>query len=495
MTPEQIFEMEVAQQSGCLQRRNTFRSRYRADVAVTIGVIQYLREVVVIIITFVLSKGDHVRNIFDTFTMTRLGVRNICYMLVATVCLLFYWKAFVPSKDYDQDQDAELVDKWIEKKLDTVIEKDQDKNGVHSEGENGGEKDPPTSKGSEGQKEGAQKAKPSLTKDIAKKEVVKNSPKDSQTQKPPGNKDESKKVSEAKKGDTKKTGVVKPTDTSKMSKEAWMAEMAKKQKERKTHLRQVCDTQLKRPLKTTDDLSSNPKSLDRLMVIDKHKFIYSVVYKVGSSNWHRVIVEDVEGFETTPYQKLYKHKALHWMPEFSLEEAKERLKNYTKFIFVRNPLSRILSAYKDKFVDHRNKVFNQMAENIIKMYRKGPVNDSVIDVTFPEFIEYLVNNSDHRTNPHWEVIFDQNIPCELDYDIIGKLEEADDDIPYVIEIIGIRNITKYGTTSLKKKGSDEKLWAEYYSQVPQDTVEKFYEIYKPDFILYGYDMPTSFKKS
>ncbi|KAJ8022394.1 Carbohydrate sulfotransferase 14 [Holothuria leucospilota] len=427
--------------------------------------------------------------------MPRLRVRNICYMLVATVCLLLYYNALVPSKDYDQDQDAELVDKWIEKKLDTVVEKDRDKDGVHGKSENGAGKNPPKSKGAEGQKEIAWKAKPNPPKDVEKKEAAKNSPKDSKAQKPPGNKNESKKVSEAKKGDTKKTGVVKPKDTSKMSKEAWMAEMAKKQKERKAHLRQVCDSKLKRPLKTMDDLGSNPKSLRPLIVNDKHKFIYSIVYKVGSTNWERVIVEDVGGFKNVPNQKLYSHKALHWMPGFSPEEAKERLKNYTKFLFVRNPLSRILSAYKDKFVDHHNGVFTQMAKNIIKMYRKGPVDGSATDVTFPEFMEYLVNKSDHRTNVHWKVIFNQNFPCELDYDIIGKLEDADDDIPYVLERIGIRNMTKYGSTSMKKKGSDEKLWAEYYSQVPQDTMKKFYEIYKPDFILYGYDMPKSFKKS
>lgn len=34
--------------------------------------------------------------------MPRLRVRNICYMLVATVCLLLYYNALVPSKDYDQ---------------------------------------------------------------------------------------------------------------------------------------------------------------------------------------------------------------------------------------------------------------------------------------------------------------------------------------------------------------------------------------------------------
>lgn len=270
-----------------------------------------------------------------------------------------------------------------------------------------------------------------------------------------------------------------------------MRRMQQVQSKRKAHLRKICET-LKRPPKSMDELAAHPKQLRALIVNDRYKFIYSIVYKVGSTNWERVIVEDLEGFKNVPNQKLYSHKALRWMPGFSPDEARERLVNYTKFMFVRNPLSRVLSAYKDKFVEHHNLVFTKMAKTIIRNYREGPHNDSAIDVTFPEFLRYLVNSTAARSNPHWKVIFNQNLPCQLNYDIIGKLEDADDDIPFVLTRIGIQNRTLYGSTSMKKKGSDERLWAPYYSQVPKDVMKRFYEIYRPDFTLFGYEMPASF---
>lgn len=390
-------------------------------------------------------------------------------MLVATVCLLLYYNALVPSKNYDNDSD-ELVQRWVEKKLDLLEERK--KPGADQPIEN---KKPP-----ESMKPNA--VKPNAVKKAQPEKIAGDSPR---------RKNETPPVKEPPaKGQIGKKKETAPQPQEKQeSNSEWMKRMYKLQADRKAHLRKVCQ-QVKRPLKSMDELGANPKLLRALVVNDRYKFIYSIVYKVGSTNWERVIVEDLEGFKNVPNQKLYSHKALRWMPGFKPEEATQRLKNYTKFIFVRNPLSRILSAYRDKFVDHHNPVFTKIAKTIIQRFRKAPHNDSAIDVTFPEFMAYLINST--RSNPHWKVVFNQNFPCRLNYDIIGKLEEADDDIPFVLTRIGIRNMTSYGSTPMKKKGSDEELWSRYYSQVPKEVMKRFYEIYKQDFTLFGYEMPTSF---
>ena len=216
--------------------------------------------------------------------------------------------------------------------------------------------------------------------------------------------------------------------------------MASRQEERKKRLKRVCESLYDRTPKDSTHLALHKSKLRPLIVNEKFHFIYSIVYKVGSTNWERVIVQDVEGHQNVPNQKLYSHKALKWMPKFDERTVKDFLDKYTKFIFVRNPLSRILSGYKDKFVDHHNSVFSNLGRQIIKQYRTGGIVENARrNVTFTEFVSYLVDSEAHRVNPHWIPVYVQNMPCEMNFDIIGKLEEASDDIPYVLKRIGIWN--------------------------------------------------------
>ncbi|XP_011676620.2 carbohydrate sulfotransferase 14 [Strongylocentrotus purpuratus] len=271
--------------------------------------------------------------------------------------------------------------------------------------------------------------------------------------------------------------------------EDWWKLMETIQVERKFRLRKVCQSLYNRTAQDTTYLAYHKNQLRSLIVNDKFRFIYSIVYKVGSTNWERVIVQDLEGFLNVPNQKLYSHRALQWMPKFKEEQVKEYLDTYTKFMFVRNPLSRILSGYRDKFVDHKNSVFASLARRIIKQYRTGSAAEiSSPNVTFTEFISYLIESAENRGNPHWKPIYVQNMPCEIDFDIIGRLEDASDDIPYVLKKIGIWNETDYGKGPARKN-TDAELLERYYSQVPTKLLKELYSIYEPDFHMFGYDMP------
>ncbi|XP_072038175.1 carbohydrate sulfotransferase 14-like [Amphiura filiformis] len=268
----------------------------------------------------------------------------------------------------------------------------------------------------------------------------------------------------------------------------WTAKMDRRNAERKALLKKVCEERYNKHFKSWEQLAADPSNLRPLIVNDDHHFIYSIVYKVGSTNWERVIVQDLGGFKNVPNQKLYSHQALKWMPKFSPSEALQKLELYTKFIFSRDPLSRILSGYKDKFVDHHNAVFSKMAQFIVKNYRTD--SNTSPNITFTEFVRYLVDKAGHRTNVHWKPIHKQNFPCEIEYDIIGRLEDAHEDIPYVLKRVGIYNLTDYGKGPPRKTSND--LIVKYYSQLPKDLLHTLYEIYEPDFTLFGYDMPETF---
>ena len=115
----------------------------------------------------------------------------------------------------------------------------------------------------------------------------------------------------------------------------------------------------------------------------------------------------------------------HQLSQYNVEEIKHRLDNYMKFMFVRHPLERLLSAYRNKSYDNKpserflnvsaNEYFRlHYGTTITKEYRANPSNESLLrghDVTFLEFFSYLIDpktvssTSHNWINPHLPIVY------------------------------------------------------------------------------------------
>ena len=223
------------------------------------------------------------------------------------------------------------------------------------------------------------------------------------------------------------------------------------------------------------------KDLDFIMVDDSNKIIYCTIPKVSSTTWTRVL-GDLRGLDKNTKQ-IHRKKLWRWLYQYTEKERSKQIKTCFKFLFVREPLHRLLSAYKDKFT-RRDRICSKDArEQIVKAYRpqdyKPDYND--INITFAEFIQYFSN--DVPRNQHWRQYEKLCHPCGINYDFIGHLETLEDDAPLLLKMAGIDDRVSFPPIH-KSTSIDEVL--EYYSQVPTQYITRLGELYRGDFEIFGY---------
>lgn len=263
---------------------------------------------------------------------------------------------------------------------------------------------------------------------------------------------------------------------------------------RKTHINKLCN-------QLGYNVSINNIStvlLDHLIVDDDHKLIYCYVPKVACTNWKRILLAlrngskknllTITGNETHSYEFLT-------LQMYSKEEILKRLNGYLKFIFVRHPYERLLSAYRNKFEKIYSTYFwNRFGRKIIKRYRQNPEKTSLDkghDVTFQEFLNYVgdldLTNNRISFNEHWRPMFDLCFPCSIKYDIIGKYRTLEDDADYTLWQAGLSDIVFPQREASYRFQRSSDLMSTYYRNISQDTIEKLKQIYKYDFALFEYN--------
>ena len=163
--------------------------------------------------------------------------------------------------------------------------------------------------------------------------------------------------------------------------------------ERVLNQRDVC----KNVLNKTKALRVPDNVRERLIVDEKRKLIYCPIPKAGSSNWKRIFVKLlIPEFEETNLLKIRNvhHIKLPKLASFSPNQQSQYLKTFDKFVWVRHPFERILSAFQNK-LEHpfTDKFQIRYGRQIVKKFRPNASEDSLErgnDVSITEFIKYLI---------------------------------------------------------------------------------------------------------
>lgn len=213
----------------------------------------------------------------------------------------------------------------------------------------------------------------------------------------------------------------------------------------------------------------------------QYKYIYVETPKVAcstiKSTLQKLELQDIglyrENFEDIHKREFSPLLKVQQMADFDTFLQK---KDIFKFCFVRNPYSRVLSAYLDKIVgnqSHKGRILLELGHDIDALKQ---------EVSFEEFLAVLSKQTVLTMDPHWRVQYYQTFQDYIDYDFIGKFENFEEDFVYVGKNISDK-FHKYYMSEKRHSTDANTMLDEYYTNELKEIV---YNIYKKDFDYFGY---------
>lgn len=274
---------------------------------------------------------------------------------------------------------------------------------------------------------------------------------------------------------------------------------------RKQQLKEMCQSNkdvLSKRRRSLEEISD--KELKNFIVDDKHGIIYCFIPKVACSNWKRVmfVLNQNEPYAdplSVSTDVIHEPKTLTYLNNLPPKERKVKLKHYTKFLFVRDPFVRLISAYRDKFYRHNDYFYKNYGRAILQRYGNLPAPPQTEDEAFAlgirpsfyNFIQYLLDPKTERNapfEPHWRQMHRLCHPCLIDYDFIGHQENLQEDANLLLKILKLKDDINFPPSPVNVTTSDSV--TDWFSGVPLDDRRKLYKLYEDDFRLFGYTKPN-----
>ena len=254
------------------------------------------------------------------------------------------------------------------------------------------------------------------------------------------------------------------------------------------------------PLERIDEtiIQQRKNLYEHLIVNEEHKVIYCVVPKVGCTQLKRIflvlngVYSSIE--EATNIHNITKYTYIH-DKKFSVKKREYMLKNFYKFMIVRDPLERIVSAYRNKWEGKTAQFMlpwlQSIGKRIVEKYRYSNKKTSlrkVNNITFLEYIHHIIDTPPHKLNAHWMPYNDLCRPCEIHYDFIGSIDTYMRDVEHIMRQIKAdegKHYVKSQTALMKTK----QLTAKFYKALPKEHFKRLVTMFKLDHELFGYSLP------
>lgn len=197
-----------------------------------------------------------------------------------------------------------------------------------------------------------------------------------------------------------------------------------------------------------------------------------------TSNWNWV--------DSRTYLDKALRKASFTVPSLSLERKVEMVKTYYKVIFIRHPLERLLSAYRDKIeppLDTLSMKFPYyLKREILETYRSQEYSHWLsanasysLHISFPEFIRYVVDYPNNALNPHLRPQISICHPCRIKYNYYGNFKTMNQDVAMVMDKIKAKPEYYHNASLHSDPSHTSKLMLKYYSQLSKELCNELFD--------------------
>ena len=163
-----------------------------------------------------------------------------------------------------------------------------------------------------------------------------------------------------------------------------------------------------------------------------------------------------------------------------------RIEKYYKFMILRNPLERLVSAFRNKIESPLQKGRDNIGERvkriILQKYRKPELvfwertayTHDNISVRFPEYVRYIVETDMDELNEHFVPSLELCHPCIVKFNFYGNFRTLSSDVKQIMEKFGVRP-AYYKNVSLHTPDTvTTKLLPMYYRQLSQSEKARIF---------------------
>ncbi|KAL5250087.1 hypothetical protein ACHWQZ_G015977 [Mnemiopsis leidyi] len=271
--------------------------------------------------------------------------------------------------------------------------------------------------------------------------------------------------------------------------------------DRITKIRQQCTGSEKSEPKVLT--SYQKKNLySRIFVDHKHRFAYCSVPKAACTKWKQILLKssEIPLYENEDIETIFPHwdHQFKRLSDLDTIKALQVLDQYYTFTFVRDPLVRLVSAWRDKFQHHSNEnrsdyvsFHQQYGRAIIKKFRRSFTQEELdrgFPVTFTEYISYITSFKNvEEMNEHWIPATTICRPCHVTYNFVGKFENQKEESEYLINKLNLNNYVP--DNFFRQVGNSSREEAKVLlGGVSEERKRILVKFYRDDAAFFGYDL-------
>lgn len=174
-----------------------------------------------------------------------------------------------------------------------------------------------------------------------------------------------------------------------------------------------------------------------------------------------------------------------------------KVKNFWKFMIVRNPLERLLSAYLNKLSKPLKRsvstqdMFEELKHSILQhyhpeLYRQWANSDTPDSMTlnFETYLTWIIDTPNEHLNEHFAPIVTLSQPCRIQYNFYGNFKLYSSDMAAIIKRLGVSKEFFIDHSYHAQGSSTRDLMPSYYAQISMDVKRQLVEDMSEDLEFY-----------